>query len=95
MTYKELNEKANKIANYLINKKIKSDSIIGILIPKSLDTVVLMLAILKINCSYVLIDNNLPNNRIYYMLDNSNVELLITSKFNELIGLLDVTFLNS
>ncbi len=85
ITYKELNEKANKIANYLISKKIVPDSCIGILMPKSLDTIVLMLAILKINCSYVLIDNSLPSSRIYYMLDNSNASLLITSKFNELI----------
>lgn len=83
LTYQELNEKSNQLARYLIANHIELEhnSSIGIMIPRSLDTIILMLAILKIGASYVLIDINLPEERIRYMLNNSNCcALILTEK---------------
>ncbi len=79
LTYQELNEKANKYARYLLANSIDSGSAVGIMLPKSLDIVVVMLAILKLHGTYILIDNTLPADRVKYMLENANTSVLITN----------------
>ena len=79
-TYKQLNQKANQLANYLINKKIKPNDVVGVLLPRSFDLIVSIWGILKSGASYMLIDSSLPNERINYMLNQSNASLLITKK---------------
>jgi len=80
LTYKELNEKSNNIANYLITKKIEQNDIVGILLPRSIDLIISILGILKAGAGYMLIDPNLPNERINYMLKNANTKVLLTYK---------------
>jgi len=79
ITYRELNEKANGLARYLENLNIPENSTIGILLKRSIDVYVCMLGILKSNNNYLLIDYNLPEDRIEYMLENSNCTTLIKS----------------
>ena len=95
LTYSELNAKANQVARFLIENNICENSTIGIMIPRSLNTIILMLAVLKNNSSYVLIDISLPEDRVKYMLDNSDCSLLITNKnsslsFNNVLFLEDI-----
>ena len=81
LTYRELNEKANRLANYLVNNcKIKRNEVVGIMLNRSIETVISMLAILKSGAAYLLIDSSLPFDRILYMLENSKTNLLITNK---------------
>ena len=77
MTYKELNEKANSIAYLLRKNNIKNDSIVGILQKRSIEMVIAMLAVMKSGGCYIPIDPNYPDERIEYMLKNSNVEILL------------------
>ena len=79
LTYRELNERANQLARYLIHLDIPDFSNIGILLKRSIDIYVCILGILKSNHNYMLIDYNLPKDRIEYMLNNSNSSLLLTS----------------
>ena len=79
LTYRELNEKANQLARFLLNNGAEPNSIIGVMLPRSVDTIVSMLAIIKLNCAYFLIDIALPEDRVLYMLDKSNTTLLITN----------------
>lgn len=82
LTYSELNQKANELAYLLVNHyKIKRNQIVGIMLNRSLETVISMLAILKAGAAYLLIDSSLPFDRIIYMLENSESALLITSSF--------------
>lgn len=86
ITYKELNEKANQLANYIINN-YESYSNIAILLKRSIHTYISMLAVLKLGASYVLIDHKLPTDRINYMIKNSNSSLLISQEqFNNNIN---------
>lgn len=78
LTYKELNEKANQLADILIKNNISDNATIGILLKRSINIYVCMLGILKANCNYILIDYKLPNDRIEYMLKNSNTNVLLT-----------------
>ena len=80
LTYRELNEKANQLAYYLISAKIEQNNIIGIMLERSFETIICMLAVLKTNSAYMLIDPTLPDDRIIYMLNNANSPLLITSR---------------
>ena len=79
LTYRELNEKANQIAQHLIAKNVKRNQIIGILLSRTPDMLCAMFGILKSGAGYMLIDNSLPYDRILFMLENSNSPYLITS----------------
>ncbi len=79
LTYRQLNEKANQLAHYLVENGVKNNDIIGIMLERSFEMIISMLAVLKANAAYMLIDVNLPENRILYMLNNANSTLLITA----------------
>lgn len=78
LTYRELNERANSLANYLRNKKIGRNDIVGIMVNRSLEMIVSILAVLKSGACYIPIDPEYPQDRIEYMLDNSNSKMLLT-----------------
>ena len=77
LTYKELNEKSNSLAHYLRNSGISRNDIVGIMMNRSLEMIVAIIAVLKSGGAYLLIDNNLPSDRVEYMLNNCNAKLLI------------------
>ena len=78
LTYNELNQKANSLANYLkLNFDIKNGSIIPVIMNRSIDLIISMLAIIKLNCVYLPISLDTPPQRINYILEDSNAELAI------------------
>lgn len=81
LTYRELNEKANSLANYLREKGISSNSNIGIFTFRSIDSIIGILSILKLNCTYVPIDPNYPIDRINYMISASSISYVLYSSF--------------
>ncbi len=78
LTYHELNKKINALANYLRNLGITRNDIVGIMIPRSLELIISMLAVLKAGGTYIPIDPMYPKNRTEYMLENSQAKLLLT-----------------
>ncbi|MEH7105586.1 amino acid adenylation domain-containing protein, partial [Bacillus velezensis] len=80
LTYKELNEKANALARLLREKGIKPDSIVGLIVDRSVEMVVGMLGILKAGGAYLPIDPSYPPDRIDYMLKNSKSEIVVTKR---------------
>lgn len=80
ITYKELNERANQLAHYLINNGIKDSSVIGIMLPRGIEVLVSMIGVLKTGASYIPIDPELPSDRIEYMLNNSKAVLILTNQ---------------
>ena len=87
LTYRELNERANSLANYLRNQKIGRNDIVGIMVNRSLEMIVSILAVLKSGACYIPIDPEYPQDRIEYMLKNSNSKSLLT--FNNLKNKID------
>ncbi|MFC4634986.1 amino acid adenylation domain-containing protein [Dokdonia ponticola] len=77
VTYRTLNNNANKVANDIINKVATGHHRIALLIDKKDIAVLTMLATLKTGNAYVPIDTNYPLNRIKYMLEDSNVDLIL------------------
>jgi len=77
ISYKELNKKANQLAYLLIEKGVHSDTIVGIMVERSIEMIVGVLAILKAGGAYMPIDPDSPPERIDYMLADSKIEILL------------------
>lgn len=80
LTYSELNQKANKVAHYLRNQGVSANHVVGICIHRSLDMIIGLLGILKAGAAYLPLDPNYPQERIAYMLENSEASLLLTDQ---------------
>jgi amino acid adenylation domain-containing protein len=80
LTYEELNQKANQLANYLHSLGIKPALLVGICMESSLEMVLAILAILKAGGAYVPLDPMYPQKRLSFMLQDSQVSVLITQK---------------
>lgn len=81
LTYKELNEKANQLARLLLNKGIQADDLIGILMPRSMEMIIAIMGVLKTGGGYVPLDPDYPEERINYILEDSEAQILITQDF--------------
>ena len=79
LTYKELNEKANQLAYYLVNNGVKSGDSIGILIHRSLEMIIALIATLKVGASYTPLDPEYPIDRINYILKDGNTKTLLVN----------------
>ncbi len=80
LTYRELNERANSLAHYLRDNNIGRNDIVGIMVHRSLEMIISILAALKSGACYIPIDPEYPQDRIEYMLNNSNARVLLTFK---------------
>ncbi len=80
ITYRSLNEKANRLANFLIASGVGRESIVGVCLDRSLEMVEAILGVLKSGAAYLPIDPNYPTERIRYMITDSNVKLVITTR---------------
>lgn len=77
LTYIELNEKANKLAHYLIHRGIQPDTLVAIISERSLEMIVGILAILKAGAAYVPLDPEYPQERLTYILQDTNISLIL------------------
>ena len=80
LTYRQLNEKANRLGRALREKGIKPDSIAGIMVERSLHMPVGIMGVLKAGGAYLPLDPSYPEERISYMLEDSKTEVLLTQK---------------
>lgn len=80
LTYRQLNEKANQLAQLLRNKGIKSDDIIALLMGRSAEMIIGILGVLKAGGGYLPIDPDYPEERTKFMLEDSQAKILLTAK---------------
>lgn len=84
ITYKELNEKSNKIALYLRENGLSSDDIVCFISDRSLNMMIGILGILKSGASYLPIDPSLPVERIAFMAKNSGSLMILCNTYKGL-----------
>ena len=77
LTYRELNEQANRIANALIAKGVHVGDIVAFTLPRRSYLIAAMFGILKAGAAYLPIDPAYPQDRIDYMLSDSDAKFLI------------------
>lgn len=80
ITYKLLNCKANQVANMLRKMGIEREQIIGLFMEKGIHLIIGMLGILKSGGAYLPMDPDYPKERLEYILNDSNVQLILTQK---------------
>jgi surfactin family lipopeptide synthetase A len=85
LTYRELNEKAGRLTHVLREKGVQPDTIVGIMMERSVEMIIGMLGILKAGGAYLPIDPDYPGERIEYMLSDSKTRFLV-SELSEVSG---------
>lgn len=80
LTYDELNRLSNRIANALIEKGIGVGDIVAFALPRRSYLIATMFGILKSGAAYMPIDPDYPQDRINYMLTESNAKFFITDE---------------
>ena len=78
LTYEELNEQANAVANSLIERGVKPGDIVAFMLPRKSYLIAVMFGILKSGAAYLPIDPDYPKNRVSFMLKDSKAKLFVT-----------------
>ncbi|MFT5756391.1 MAG: amino acid adenylation domain-containing protein [Alteromonadaceae bacterium] len=78
LSYQQLNQRANQLAHFLCAQGIARESRIGVALERSLETAVVLLAILKAGALFVPLDTDYPIERLGYIIENSDLSLLIS-----------------
>ena len=79
MTYRELEEAANRLAHLLAGQGVGPGACVGLLVPRCAEAVVAILAVLKTGAAYVPIDPGLPATRIRFMLADAAPIAVVTT----------------
>ncbi len=82
MTYKELDERSNQLARYLMDQGVKTEDLIGICLERSFEMITALLGILKAGAAYVPIDPKYPQERISTILKDAGINVLLTKAVN-------------
>ncbi|WP_282550171.1 non-ribosomal peptide synthetase, partial [Streptomyces rochei] len=83
LTYAELDARANQLARHLLEQGVGAEDFVAITLPKSLDAITSMLAVLKTGAAYLPIDPDYPTERITYILDDARPALTLTEPIPE------------
>ncbi|MBT7411081.1 MAG: amino acid adenylation domain-containing protein, partial [Methylococcales bacterium] len=80
ISYQQLNQQANIIANHLIERGVSPSCLLGIYCERSPDFVVAILAIIKTGAAYIPIDTQYPLQRVQYIIDSAGIGLVLSQQ---------------
>jgi len=80
LTYGELNERANQVAQYLRGKGVGPDQLVALCMERGIEMVASLLGILKAGGAYVPLDPAYPRERLAYMLDDAAPRVVLTQE---------------
>ncbi|WP_372654672.1 amino acid adenylation domain-containing protein, partial [Halobacteriovorax sp.] len=80
LTYKQLNEKSNQLAHYLVEKGVREDDLVGVAVKRDINLFVSIFGIWKAGAGYVPLEPDFPKDRLFYMIDHSKVKVLVTNQ---------------
>jgi amino acid adenylation domain-containing protein len=80
LTYAELNARANQLARYLRRMGVKPEAIVGLCLERSVEAVVGIFGILKAGAAYLPLDPALPQERLAFMLAETQAAALLTQE---------------
>ncbi|SDQ31259.1 non-ribosomal peptide synthetase [Pseudovibrio sp. Tun.PSC04-5.I4] len=78
LTYDQLNQQANKLAKYLLERGIGREDRIAICMEKSAQAITCLLAVLKAGAAYIPVDASYPSERIRALIEDSDAKLVLT-----------------
>ena len=92
ISFRELDERANRAARYLRRRGVKPGDRVAILVNKSVYTYVALLAVLKNNAAFVPLDPGFPKDRAAFICSDAEVETIVTlSKYEDCVTHIDAT----
>lgn len=77
LTFRELNENANKIANHLIGMGLSIEQMVGVMLPRTVDVYAARQGIMKAGGAFLPIDPEYPDERISYILEDSRAGFVL------------------
>jgi amino acid adenylation domain-containing protein len=80
LTYRELDRRANQLSHHLRGAGVGPEDRVGVLMDRSLDMIVALLAILKAGGAYVPLDLLAPPERLAFMLRNTTIDVVLTQE---------------
>jgi non-ribosomal peptide synthetase-like protein len=78
LTFRELDNRANQAARYLLDQGLKAGDRVALLFEKTVHRYVALLAVLKIGAAYVPIDASFPTDRIAFILEDAEVKAIVS-----------------
>ena len=82
LTYKELNDKANQLSHYLRSlSEIKPDTLIALCLDRSEQMLIAILGVLKAGAAYVPLEASYPDDRLAYVLEDTQAYIVITQEY--------------
>ncbi|MBY7731497.1 amino acid adenylation domain-containing protein [Vibrio splendidus] len=78
LTYQEFDVRVNQLANWLRDKGVNSETRVGLGLERSFDLVIGLHAITRAGGAYVPLDPSYPTERLQYILQSANIDLLLT-----------------
>jgi len=78
VTYEELNSQANQLADYLRERGVGPETLVGLCLERSLDMIVGLLGVLKAGGAYVPLDPAFPAERLQYILEDAQIKLVLS-----------------
>ena len=78
LSYRMLNEKANRLSHFLRSRGVGANTMVGILLPPGVDMMIVIFGVLKAGGAYLPIDPDIPTARVATMLEESGAAILLT-----------------
>ncbi|MCX4825447.1 amino acid adenylation domain-containing protein [Streptomyces sp. NBC_01142] len=79
LTYRELNARANRLARLLVARGAGPEQLVAVALPRSVDLVVALLAVLTAGAAYLPVDPDYPAERVSFMLEDACPALLLST----------------
>ncbi|MCR8844952.1 amino acid adenylation domain-containing protein [Paenibacillus sp. SC116] len=76
-TYRELNEQANRLAHYLRQQGVHTESLVALCLDRSFEMIVTILGVLKAGAAYVPIDPAAPADRVQFILEDADAAFML------------------
>jgi amino acid adenylation domain-containing protein len=80
LSYRQLNQKANQLAQHLKSLGVCPETLVGVCIDRSLEMLIALLGILKAGGAYVPLDPHYPSERLAFVIQDSQLRLIVTQR---------------
>ncbi|MEM1319017.1 MAG: amino acid adenylation domain-containing protein [Bacteroidota bacterium] len=78
LTYRQLDERSNQMARYLMKQGLGAESLVAVALPRSPELIISILGILKAGAAYVPLNPTLPKERIDYIIQDTDANIVIS-----------------